>query len=349
MFKQAAKSAVRAVAAAIGPHRWRRGPCLLVLTYHRVLPEGHPARETEQPGMLVSPQLLKMHFEVLQRHFTPVHLDDWLRAAKAGDPPPGRSVAITFDDGWRDNYDYAFPVLKEAGMPATIFLVTDMVGSKYRFWPNRLAHALKAWRPGFGHRLDEPMRSRMLELGITLDVAGADATPEWIDTVISRCKVADDTSMHALLDALETAVPEIQDTPAPGWPGKGDHRDLLDWQEIRTMSDSGLVRFGSHTRRHTRLREDLDREAVEDEVTVSRQLLEERLGQSVPLFCYPNGDFSPMAYAEVASTYEGAVSTQRGWNTPSPDPYAVRRIGIHGDVSGNPIALLARSSGWAGV
>ena len=349
MFKHALKSAARVAVAAIGPHRWRRGPSLLVLTYHRVLPEGHPARETEQPGMLVSPELLAMHFEVLQRHFAPVHLDEWLRAAKNGAPPAGRSLAITFDDGWRDNYDYAFPILKKAEVPATIFLVTDLVGTHYRFWPNRLAHRLKAWRPGFGQRLDEPTRSRMLELGIPLDVAGADATAEWIDTIISRCKVADDAAMHALLDALETAVPEITTGAAHSAAEEDDQRDLLDWDEIRAMSNTGLVRFGSHTRRHTRLREDVDSDVVEDEVTGSRQVLEERLGQPVSLFCYPNGDYSPRAYAAVASSYEGAMSTQRGWNSVPFDPYVIRRIGMHGDVSATPTALLARSSGWAGV
>ena len=349
MIKRTLKTALRGVAAAIGPHRWRRGPCLLVLTYHRVLPEGHPARETEQPGMLVSPELLAMHFEVLKRHFTPVHLDDWLRAAKAGDPPPGRSLAITFDDGWRDNYDHAYPVLKETGMPATIFLVTDMVGSHYRFWPNRLAHALKVWRPHFNRRLDENTRRRMIALGIPLDVAGADATPEWIDLVISRCKVDDDASMHALLDAVERALPEITASAAHPWSEENDQRDLLDWDEIRAMSDTGLVRFGSHTRRHTRLREELGAEIIEDEVAGSRRILENHLGQTVPLFCYPNGDYSPQAYAAVAAAYEGAMSTQRGWNSVGFDPYAIRRIGMHGDVSGTSRSALARLSGWRGL
>jgi peptidoglycan/xylan/chitin deacetylase (PgdA/CDA1 family) len=349
VIKRAAKEVLRAVAAAIGPHRWRRGPCLLVLTYHRVLPEGHLVRETEQPGMLVSPGFLAMHFEVLQRYLTPVHLDDWLRAAKAGDPPPGRSVAITFDDGWRDNYDFAFRVLKEAGMPATIFLVTDMVGSNYRFWPNRLAHTLKAWRPHFSQRLEENTRRRMIALGVPLDVPGADATPEWIDMVILRCKVADDAWMDALLDAIEAALPEIRASAALRWPEKNDQRDLLDWDEIRAMSETGLVRFGSHTRRHTRLRETLDPKTIEDEVAGSREILENRLGQPVPLFCYPNGDYSPRAYAAVAAAYEGAVSTQRGWNAAGLDPYAIRRIGLHGDVSGTSRSTLARLSGWRGL
>jgi hypothetical protein len=141
---------LRSAAGIAGPHRWRRGPCLLVLTYHRVLPEGHPDRESEQPGMLVSPELLAMHFEVLKEHFRRC---TWTTGCgrPAGEPPPGRSVAVTFDDGWRDNYDHAFPVIKAAGMPVTLFLVTDMVGSRYRFWPNRLARCSSAGTPGYGH------------------------------------------------------------------------------------------------------------------------------------------------------------------------------------------------------
>ena len=349
MIRYAVKSALRAAVAAIGPHRWRRGPCLLVLTYHRVLPKEHPARATEQPGMLVSPELLAMHLEVLQRYFTPIHLDDWLRAAKGGEPPPGRSLAITFDDGWRDNYDYAFPILQKAAVPATIFLVTDMVGTNYRFWPNRLALSLKAWRPQFSQRLDENTKNRMVALGIPLDLAGDTATPELIDTVISRCKLADDASMRTLLDAIERTLPATEASDAPVSTEPSEQRDLLDWHEIREMSDTDFVRFGSHTRRHTRLREGLAPYLLEDEVVGSKRSLEHRLGRTVSLFCYPNGDCSPHAYAAVSAAYDGAVSTHRGWNVAEFDPYAVRRIGMHGDVSANSIALLARSSGWAGV
>ena len=170
MVKALVKSVLRGAAAALGPHRWRRGPCLLVLTYHRVLPEGHPERAREQPGMLVSPELLAMHLQVLAGHFSFVHLDDWLRAAADGNPPPGRSLALTFDDGWRDTYDHAFPILRQAGAPATVFLVTDLVGTSYSFWPNRLARMLSAWQPGDAQRLDERSRRRMEHLGIPLDL-----------------------------------------------------------------------------------------------------------------------------------------------------------------------------------
>jgi peptidoglycan/xylan/chitin deacetylase (PgdA/CDA1 family) len=342
MLKSIAKGMLRSAAGIAGPHRWRRGPCLLVLTYHRVLPDGHPARQSEQPGMLVSPELLAMHFARLKEHFQPVHLDDWLRAARQGELLPGRSVAVTFDDGWRDNYDHAFPVIKAAGMPVTLFVVTDMVGSRYRFWPNRLAQVLKAWQPGYGQRLDEQTRRRMAALGIPVDLSGHQATPERIDAVIGRCKVSDDAAMHALLDRLETVVPEVSTN-------EGSERDLLDWDEVREMAESGLVRFGSHTRRHTRLREDLTAEQLEDEVAGSRPILEAQLGRTAPLFCYPNGDYSSAAYGSVKENYEGAVSTQRGWHFPGDDPHLVDRISMHEDVSRTPSAFLARVSGWRGL
>jgi peptidoglycan/xylan/chitin deacetylase (PgdA/CDA1 family) len=342
LLKPVVKSGLRTVAATFGPHRWRRGPCLLVLTYHRVLPLDHPDRETEQPGMLVTPELLAMHFEVLKEYFTPVHLDDWLRAAKEGDPPPGRSLAITFDDGWRDNYDYAFPVLKAAEMPATLFLVTDMVGSHYQFWPNRLAKVIKAWTSGYSHHLDEKTRRRMIALGIPLDLSGSNATPELIDEVISRCKTSDDASMHALLDQMESVLPVSR-------AGDARARDLLDWEEVRKMADSGLVRFGSHSRRHTRLRADVPLAEVEDEVAGSRRILEVKLGRASPLFCYPNGDYSPAAYEMVRGAYDGAVSTQRGWNFPGEDAHMVRRISTHEDVSRMSSTLLARVSSWRGL
>jgi peptidoglycan/xylan/chitin deacetylase (PgdA/CDA1 family) len=346
MLKPLAKKSLRIAAGLAGPHRWRKGPALLVLTYHRVLPEAHSDRASEQPGMLVTPALLAMHLATLKKHFTPVHLDDWLRASAAGAPPPGRALAVTFDDGWRDTYDHAYPVLQAAGVPATVFLVTDMVGSRYQFWPNRLARALRRWRPQYAHHVDESTKRRMVALSIPLDLTGDEATPELIDAVIDRCKVADDASMHAMLDVIEAVLPE------EAGEGNGEangQRDLVDWDEAREMAATGLVRFGSHTRRHTRLREDLSADQLADEIVGSRRVLEENLGCSAPLFCYPNGDASPQAYASVCRSYEGAVSTRRGWHQPGMDPYLVRRIGVHEDVSGSPAALLARVSGWRGL
>src|SRR5690606_25886998 len=138
--KRLLKAPAQQLAGTVAPFLWRwRAPSLVVMMYHRVLPHTHPDRATEQPGMYVSPETFELHMHLLRKHFGLVHLDDWLDALAENRPLPRHACAVTFDDGWRDNYQYAFPVLERLGVPATVYLVSDLVGSSYSFWPNALA------------------------------------------------------------------------------------------------------------------------------------------------------------------------------------------------------------------
>lgn len=308
-MKRRIKWVIETVIAFTLPLLWslQRRPRLLVLMYHRVLPPDHPDAHTEQPGMRVSPATLQMHLQVLkQRGFTFVQLENWLRLASDKQPLPERACAVTFDDGWRDNYDYAFPVLQRAKVPATIYLVSDLVGTRYKFWPNSLARILSR--------------------------RGMDAAQ--IDAAIVQYKAThSDEQMRTLVSQDE------------GNEGDEGERDLMDWAEIRAMLASGLIRFGSHTRRHTRL-SCASAATLEDEITGSRAVITQELGVAPEAFCYPNGDTSAEAIDLVRKNYTSAVTTQKGWHVPQADPYTIRRIGVHEDVSNRPASFLARISGW---
>jgi peptidoglycan/xylan/chitin deacetylase (PgdA/CDA1 family) len=304
--------------------------------YHRVLPPEHPSRAIEQPGMYVSPETLRMHLRVLRRHFDVLDLHQWIRLRAQGARLPRRACAVTFDDGWRDNFDYAFPVLREAGIPATIFLVAGAIGASYSFWPNKVARALGAlkavepWRQWLvGAKEVGVVHRAWSQLGPPFDVVT-------IDAVISQLKTLPDVVNVALADSLERLV-EIADTAV--------ERDMLDAREIGTMRASGLVRFGSHTCRHIRLLASLEQSVLQYEVQQSRRDLEARLGEPVELFCYPNGDHSPAAVEAVRSSYAAAVTTREGWNDEHSDMHLLRRIGVHEDVSSDPRHFLARLSG----
>jgi peptidoglycan/xylan/chitin deacetylase (PgdA/CDA1 family) len=333
-LKGALKRVATAALAPLAPLCWRMrsGRSLLVLTYHRVLPAGHPDRAIEQPGMYVSPQTLDLHLTLLKRHFPIVHLDDWLRGAAAGSPLPPRACALTFDDGWQDNFEHAFPVLRRHAAPATIFLVSGMTGTAAEFWPNRLARRLARLRPD--EELPDPLGRLLAPVIERARGMGAWGLQE-LDRAVVLSKQLGDEQMRTLLDQVPVGAAP---TPAA--------RAVLNEDELRIMAASGLIRFGSHTRTHRRFRDDLPPEALEQEIVGSRAEIARSAGSAgVGVFCYPNGDTTPAAVGSVRKHYDAAVTTRRGWHRAGMDPFLIRRIGVHEDISNRPAAFLARISG----
>ncbi len=337
MFKKIAKGAVVQALARAAPisWRWRKPGSLAVLNYHRVLPQGSFKSSRELPGMYVSPETLDLHLTELKRRFELVHLDDWLHRAKENAPLPKLGCAITFDDGWRDNYDYGLPVLVKHRAPATIFLVSSYIGGTQRFWPSRLITLLEKSfvKPG---SVEFPERLRTLVEPVLEGArARGELHPEDVNRAVQSAKALDEADIRRLLDASDAHAR-----------GSVEAREILDSVEVARMAATGLVRFGSHTATHFRLGGHVPREQLDREIVDSRKALRELCGQEIDLFCYPNGDISPEAIDWVRRHYLGAVTIRRGWHTSQDDPYLVHRIGMHEDVSRTRESFLARISGW---
>lgn len=332
LLRNSLKNLAISAAASLGPQRWSgREPRLWVLMYHRILPLDDPRARIEEPGMIVSPATFEMHLQELRRHFQFVSLGGWLAARERGATLPSRACAITFDDGWRDNHQFAWPILQRHLVPATIFVVSDMIGTDRSFWPNRLARLL--------HAADSGWRTTpsLQWLAARVPMQNPDNNfRETLAVCIDRCKSLPEGELLALITASE----QVLTTALP------DQPDLMDWSQVRELADSGLITFGSHTRNHMRLLPGADRQRLLGEVIGSKMQIEEQLQRQVDLFCYPNGDASPLAQRAVAEHYRGAVTTTRGINdrkTPAPHLY---RVGLHEDVSDTPSKLLARLSCW---
>lgn len=303
--------------------------------YHRVLPQQSPARSTEQPGMYVSPQTLDLHLTELKRHFELMHLDEWLQRAKRGSPLPKLACALTFDDGWRDNYEFGLPVLAKHGAPATIFLVSSYIGTTYRFWPNRLMSLLqKSFAKPGSVTFPQPL-SRIVEPVLAEAAGRGELRVDDADAVVQGAKGWQEDEIRGL---VETAEKSCGDTSEAG--------EILDREEIAKLDASGLVRFGSHTATHFRLGGRISSEELKQEIVGSQRHLRELSSQAIDLFCYPNGETSPAAIDLVRQHYLGAVTTCKGWHNASSDPYLIRRIGVHDDVSAGADQFVERLSGW---
>ena len=336
-LKRIAKRSLQHIAANFGQHtRTSKEPQLLVLMYHRILPKQDPRAGLEEPGMMVTPETFRMHMSLVKQHFEVLSLSQWIKRKHNGETLPARCCAITFDDGWIDNYEYAYPVLQEFNLPATIFLVSDMIGTNLLFWPERLAHILTEIARNCPDKWNHHSLDWLKYEAVSYDFATTPPDQEQLSEIINQLKELQDDEIHERINTVET---ELQ-------LDNNSHPSLLNWQQMAEMSASGLIEAGSHTCHHIRLNASQSENTLMREIVQSKSQIEKQLGQPVETFCYHNGDYSPRAVELVKQNYQCAVTTSGGWNTINTDEHLLHRIGVHEDISADKTAFLARLSGW---
>lgn len=316
--------------------RLSTSPTLLILTYHRVLPADHPDRKREQPGMVISPEMLHNHIRLLKKlGAVPTHISEWLDARQTPAKLPRVSFALTFDDGWRDNFEYAYPILQQEHIPATIFLVTRLLDTNRAFWPEQILGLLTS------KVIATPVQ-KLEWLLPYLPEGQFPSTPlnlEEADAVINRLKAMDDATILQHLANIEVTTDDQSPATAT--------RAILNTNELKEMAGSGLIRFGTHTQHHYRLNRLEDPSALEREIVDCLKDLQHLGAALTPIFCYPNGDITRVGEELVGQHYQAACTTRTGWNTVKTAPLSLRRFTIHdGNSFSNRrlMALLGRGS-----
>jgi peptidoglycan/xylan/chitin deacetylase (PgdA/CDA1 family) len=336
--KSIIKRGLQYVAATFGPHtRNNKDPQLLILMYHRILPLTDERAALEEPGMVVSPASFKAHIIALSQYFEFVVLSDWLERRANGLHIPAKACAITFDDGWADNFEFAFPILQSLQVPATIFIVADMIGTSRIFWPEQLAQLAKNISSKMPNKWSDPVVGWLKSAKTDFKFGDIEPTTEQISQLVAYAKKYTDKEIYNRLREAEEKLDIIT---------RQEKSQLLNWEQILTMTHSGLIEIGSHTCNHIRLNEKISNEVVKHEIAYSKNIIKQNTGQIAKTFCFPNGDYSDYALKLVKENYLGAVTTEAGWNLPRTNNYLLRRIGVHEDISANRTAFLACISGW---
>lgn len=301
--------------------RWwtqRSEPYLVILNYHRA------------GGALLQ------HLLYLRRHFRLLHLETALQelytprkeALQAGDRRA--RLALTFDDGYADNYTHAFALARELQIPLTIFLVPGYMENGNSFWwlDRLILHARveKVTLEGYSYQLDQQEGRKALAQAIDAGVSRATSTAEREEFL---------ASVRKLLAVPDSVV--LKEEPVA----------LLQWAEVREMEESEWVSFGAHTMHHPVLGYLTDPAEVQREVSECRAVLEQQLGHPVRSFAYPYGkshqigDYGLCAVQRAG--YDWAVTTVSGYNTSSTDPYLLKRV--FSDVNQHWLVIAAKTSG----
>lgn len=263
-----------AAALARGPER------PLVLGYHRVVEDFESEAKSEMPSMLTSRAMFERHLECLGRRFRFVSLDEIGERLASGRPFTERVAAITFDDGYQDVYENAFPVLKRKGIPAAMFAVTDLVDRRSWQIHDKLYHlvakAYETW--------DDPrhqLTGLLTDLGLApqrLVPAPSTSTP--LLATSSLLPVLSQTDVFRVMAGLEASVGNgFQHVPK-----------TVTWDNLAEMRRGGFT-IGSHTCTHVTLPMETP-DTVAAELTASKAELERHLGEPIDHFAYPGGQFT---------------------------------------------------------
>jgi len=309
---------------------WAQRHTTFILAYHRVIEKWDETLDYSQPGMVVTAPTFERQLTFLKDQFDIVPLGRLLADENTDRPAARPRCVITFDDGWRDNYDLAFPILREHDIPATVFLTTDFIGTDRAFWHTELIHLLIHAESSrlLGHETElraypGPVRHHLKRLARLGQVSAARDVDPLIETVKAMC---DEEAIKELIQGLIRAV----GLPRPLFP---ERKFFLDWDQVREMAATA-IEIGSHGCSH-RILTRLSTKEVKEELVRSKAEIERRVGRVVEHFAFPN---------EAANGTLLTLAAAAGYRTASlGGPRAgkgefgirvLRRLGMHEGVCG---------------
>jgi peptidoglycan/xylan/chitin deacetylase (PgdA/CDA1 family) len=243
------------------------------------------------PSMLISTKMLERHIDWLAKRFSLVSLDEIGHYLESGRAFPRPAAAITFDDGYSDVYHHGFPLLQRKGVPAAVFVVTDLVGTG---------------RTQLFDRLYMVLRRGQSEGFPIADIAGAAVRAAGLEVEV-RSAIRDDDEPFRIMTLLLNKMPRDAVEPIITALQRSMGRDQasleelapLTWAMIGEMHDGGIT-IGSHTSSHALLTSE-SLESAKRELVDSRVALESRLKGNVRHFAYPDGRFNPHVVQAVRS------------------------------------------------
>jgi peptidoglycan/xylan/chitin deacetylase (PgdA/CDA1 family) len=251
----------------------RRGRYVLAL--HRILPLEIVQAEYVQPTLWTSPETFERQIQWMLKIGNVVDMERILDFEKENDKP---LFSITFDDGWKDNYTYAFPLLKKYGITATIFVVTSAVDTGRLLWPeeviNKTSTALTK------NKKQSIINYLKIKLENSIGFRFREDAYGLVDCYLEYLKELSLSDRERCIDSYYREI-GVDSDPIIGM--------NLNWEEILQMDRYG-IHFGSHTHTHAILQY-CDRETSVRELVTSKRILEERLAKPIDMFCYPNARY----------------------------------------------------------
>lgn len=244
------------------------GSHIVIFVYHRVSP-----RRDNSSVANICPKEFEKQIRYLKENFKIYSLEKLINflSNNSTDKETKENIAvITFDDGYKDNYVYAHPILKKYQVPATIFLVTEYIGKNQLFWWDKIEYII------YHTKKREINISNFGKYFLTDDKKKLYC----VLFLLKKFKKMSENLKNKYIDELQN----ICHVTIPSGLGK---KVILSWDEIGEMKNN-KISFGAHTLTHVNLI-NINLEEAKKEISKSKAMIEDRLKGDVISFAYPYG------------------------------------------------------------
>ncbi len=301
----------------------------LILCYHHVVPKGDKLIDFIEPGMYVTEETFEKHIKFLSRRYNIISLEN------LSDLTIKNTCIITFDDGWADNFSYAFPILKKYQVPATIFLSTNLIGTTNWPWPDRISYYIRYSTIDKIREIINILEDKISDVGVRqIYKESLDFKDNFLLAahIISYLKTLSHENICLLIKKIDKYFHPLGEY-------LNVNRPWLTWDEIKEMHNHNIS-FGSHTHNHVILTNTSEMIA-RDEIIISQSILSKKLNQQITMFSYPSSYYNENILNILKDqAFKIAVTTRSQSIDKSDSLLALKRFYIHEDIT-NTIPMLA--------
>lgn len=253
--------------------------------------------------------------DFIRKNCNAISVDEFLFARENDEPLPSKSVIISFDDGFRNNYTVAAPILAEKNIPAVFYITSGIVNTDIMFWVDVLEDCINL--------SDKGSISIQLEQKTDFPITSGKEKIIALERIKSYCKVADVLEKDRIIAEVQETTgitASVKHTP---------NYEKISWNELRQMHANNLFTIGGHSLYHNIL-SFLDDTALEKELRASLDLLEINLKSPITHYSYPEGlrHHYNERTIELLKGYGIICSPSAipGLNAPDADLFQLRRI-----------------------
>jgi len=299
-----------------GLRQKKQNTVLTIVTYHRII-DPDKIDSANREVVSATPKEFEKQMKFVSEHFTPIDFFDLKEIVEKKKAVPQNPIIISFDDGYRDNYDNAFPVLKKFNLKGVIFLATGFIGTDKTFWWDEISSIILETSK---KQICIPSISeKFLKLSEKSDVK---YRRQFIEELLNKIKTMPESKKNGIINELREVCGNI----------KNSQSVMLDWNMALEMQKNG-VELGAHTVNHPVLSQ-IKHDDIRREIALSGFEIREKTGIKPVSFCYPVGkktSFNEIIAEEVKTQgFSFAVTLIHGTNYISDiSPFHLKRVNIN--------------------